>query len=321
MRTVVVSAYIGPLPGYFPLWLRSASHNPSVDFIVATDQPPPAPLPGNVRFASTTLSELAQIFGDHIDGPVALSQPYKLCDFKPLFWLLVPDLHGYDYWGFCDLDLVFGDIGQIIAQKAGQYDSLFSEGHLRLFRNTPDMRALFREVQDPVSWKTMLAQPEIYGLDEHHGINRILHDGTYSWFADPRMIADIDPGFRQMRRAPYRSNYRHQNFYWHDGRVYREWWAGGERNEEEFLYCHVQKRRMTMVTGCTTAPGFDIGPAAFVPRGTGGKRGRQEIATANPRHWPNRRELYLLAREARRRLLGRPPPFPALDRPDANGLG
>ena len=39
----------------------------------------------------------------------------KLCDYKPAYGLIFEDeLIGYDYWGFCDTDILLGDIYQFL---------------------------------------------------------------------------------------------------------------------------------------------------------------------------------------------------------------
>ena len=42
---------------------------------------------------------------------VTLDRPYKLCDFKPAYGFIFGEyLKEYDYWGHCDIDIVWGDL-------------------------------------------------------------------------------------------------------------------------------------------------------------------------------------------------------------------
>ena len=57
-----------------------------------------------------------------------VNSPYKLCDYKPVYGLIFDeDLQDYDFWGHCDVDLIFGDIRKFINlyKKRGIYASRF----------------------------------------------------------------------------------------------------------------------------------------------------------------------------------------------------
>lgn len=314
MKVLVITVYIGPLPGLMPLWLRSAGANPQIDFLVVTDQPAPANPPANVRFATTDLASLARKWTEYLGFDAALDRPYKLCDFKPLYWLLADQLDPYDYWGFCDLDVVFGNLGLITEGRLGKYHSIGSEGHFRLFRNDDFGRCCWKEVAEPFTWRQALSDPAIFGLDEHHGINRILLQPGRSWFTDPGLVADIDPGFRQVRLLPQFPNFRCQGFFWDNGAIYREAWTGGRRRLQEFAYIHLQKRKLAIDPAAVAAPAFDFDSDAIRPRpATAGSKAA--IAGRNPWHWPNFGEARIIARQWRRQLTGWQSPFAPVDNP------
>ena len=319
MRALIIAAYVGPLPELMGLWLRSAGRNPEFDFLVVSDQAAPADLPANVRFARQDLADMRQRF-DAVTGlQTALSVPYKLCDFKPLYWALADDLAAYDYWGFCDLDVVWGRLADLLPSDWGRYDALLAEGHLRLFSNSAAMRDLYRHPENPIDWRAALSELRIFGLDEHNGINRALaRDHTVSWYSDPTLIADIDPDFRQFRRLSELPNWRLQAFHWQDGRIFHEWVDKGRHCQQELLYIHLQKRKLEITPGCQSAPAFNIDPGGIVPRERGdGEAAR--IALRNPWYFPNISEARILLREWRRRLLGRAGHFGPIDRPSGEG--
>jgi hypothetical protein len=315
MKTLVITVYLGPLPALMPLWLRSAEANPAIDFLVITDQAAVPDGPANVRFQQSDLAALRASFARQLGFEPALDRPYKLCDFKPLFWMLAEDLGRYDYWGFCDLDLVFGDLGLILAGRLGHYDAIGSDGHFRLFRTNHFGRYCWQEVEQPFSWRAALSQPAIFGLDEHHGINRVLGNSGHSWFTDPGRVADIDPGFRQMRLLPGFRNYRHQAFYWENGKVRREAWHAGDRLVEEFAYIHLQKRRLAIDPAAVSAPAFNLDCDGIRPR-RGASDAPDAVAARNPWQWPNLGEARIIARQWRRQLTGWDSPFAPVDRPD-----
>lgn len=313
MKAIIISAYVGPLPLWFPLWARSAGCNPEVDFLIVSDQPVPEGLPANVAFRHATLAQLQHHWSEHCRIEVALESPYKLNDFKPLFWTLAPDIARYDYWGFCDLDLLFGDLTPIVDGLCGRYDMILSEGHLRFLRTGPVSQQAWQEIATPRTWRDILTDPVTFGMDEHRGINRVFASGVRSWFADPGMIADIHPHFRQFRRLAHLPNDRVQAFYWEDGRVYREFFRSGAYGREELLYIHFQKRRMAADPALVAAPAIDIGPHGFTLRDST-CTAKADLLRRNSPHFPDLRESGLLLRELRRRLTGKAPPFPAVRR-------
>lgn len=71
------------------------------------------------------------------DFNIALPSPYKLCDFRPIYGKLFQQyINGADFWGFGDIDLIYGDIRQFITENVLQnYDLISGWGHLTLVRN------------------------------------------------------------------------------------------------------------------------------------------------------------------------------------------
>ena len=119
----------GGLPDYFPFWLKTCAHNRDVDFLIFSDAPlPSCGVPDNVFHQQMQFEDFTRRIYRILPTEVRISQPYKLCDCKPMYGAaLEPELVGYDYWGFCDCDLLFGRL----------YDSLFpanaDEGFERIF--------------------------------------------------------------------------------------------------------------------------------------------------------------------------------------------
>ena len=70
-RICIISCYFGSLPQYFPLWLRSCSYNPDIDFLVFSDQNGGG-LPDNVRLVHTTLDRIRQRIEEILQMKVSL---------------------------------------------------------------------------------------------------------------------------------------------------------------------------------------------------------------------------------------------------------
>lgn len=156
MKSIVfISCYFGHFPWYFPYFLRSCEYNPSVSFIIITDNEAPADLPANVSFVNKTLDEISLTATQKLGFNVTIRDPYKLCDFKPVYGFLFPELiAGCDFWGHGDIDVIFGNIRRFITEEMlDEYDFIsvrhdYITGHFALFRNCGEMNTLFMQSRD-----------------------------------------------------------------------------------------------------------------------------------------------------------------------------
>jgi possible eps3O protein len=122
-------------------------------------------------------SELAQLGY----RKVCISWPYKLCDYKPTYgYLFEEDLRGYDYWGYIDCDLVFGNIRKFLQKiDFGQYDRVFRYGHFSMCRNREDINLLFTKATGKeINFRDIADSAFIHNFDES-GMNHIFIDNGY----------------------------------------------------------------------------------------------------------------------------------------------
>lgn len=111
-----MTVFFGPLPPWLPLTLHSMAANDGVDFVVVGDATPPAVLPPNVRFQTISYPSMQARLAQLTGRPVAYATTYKANDIKPLLPALYPDaVTGYRWWGWADLDVVFGDLRKYVA--------------------------------------------------------------------------------------------------------------------------------------------------------------------------------------------------------------
>ena len=116
-RLLVMTVFFGPLPPWLPLTLHSMEANAGVDFVVVGDAAAPAVLPTNVRFEHVTYTQMQQRLARLTGKPVAYKDTYKANDIKPLLPALYPEAFGgYEWWGWADLDVVFGDLLKFLAR-------------------------------------------------------------------------------------------------------------------------------------------------------------------------------------------------------------
>lgn len=72
-----------------------------------------------------------------IDFEICLESPYKLCDYKPTYGLAFKNwLKDYDFWGYCDLDVVFGNLRNYFTDEIlKDSDRCLENGHISLWKN------------------------------------------------------------------------------------------------------------------------------------------------------------------------------------------
>jgi hypothetical protein len=108
---VVLIVFFGPLPPWLPLTLHSMAANSRVDFVVVGDAAAPAVLPPNVRFERISYPRMQARLSELTGREVSYTSTYKANDIKPLLPALYPHLvAGHTWWGWADLDVVFGDL-------------------------------------------------------------------------------------------------------------------------------------------------------------------------------------------------------------------
>ncbi|QDV65126.1 DUF6625 family protein [Crateriforma conspicua] len=136
-KITIIVVYVGKLPQLFPFWLRSCEFNPSIEWIVFTDDKTEYKFPPNVHRELITFDQLKLRFQKIFPFKISLDHPYKLCDFKPVFGLAFEDyLVNSDFWGHTDVDLLYGNIRQYFTDSVlDSHDKCLGFGHLALFRN------------------------------------------------------------------------------------------------------------------------------------------------------------------------------------------
>lgn len=163
--------YFGELPWYFEYFIHSCKLNPTIDFILITDSNRKMKnLPDNFTIIKKTLKEIKQNGKKKLGFGICIDEPYKLCDFKPVYGYLFPEIiNGYDFWGHGDIDVIFGNIRNFVTDKILEDHDLicvrhdFLSGYFTLFRNAKKMNELFKHSKD---YKKVLTSCRHFCFDE-----------------------------------------------------------------------------------------------------------------------------------------------------------
>lgn len=156
-KIALINCFFGPLPWYFDFFLKSCSTNPTVDFIIFSDHSYDKILPENVKIISFSLHDFNELASQKLSIDIDVKTPYKLCDFKPAYGVVFSEyLKDYDFWGMCDIDIIFGSIRSFMTLEIlTEYDVIstrhdFVTGWFMLFRNKPEINNLFKKSKDYV---------------------------------------------------------------------------------------------------------------------------------------------------------------------------
>lgn len=238
----LVVPYFGERPPYLPLVVRSMACNPDVHWLLITDQPVPD-APPNVSVQLCGFRDLAARIQRHFDFEICLESPYKLCDFRPAFGEVFADeLTGFDFWGHCDLDVVFGRIRDHLPPEAFTFDKVLIQGNFALYRNTPEAAGWFRHEVGRISYRQVMTTPAAQHFDEMAGMHYVLGDlGVPYWQDD--VIFDLS--FHWYRtRAEHPRGRDPRRYAWEQGEVCEYRLDGADVVRRTALLVHLQKRTM-----------------------------------------------------------------------------
>jgi hypothetical protein len=168
-KIVMIVPYLGKWPFWFDAYLVSIAKNPTINWLFVTDCEIPVEFPSNVQFIPTNLNELNLKINAILETEVPLT-PRKLCDIRPAYGKIFQEyIKDYDFWGFCDVDIVWGDIRGFITQNVlKKFDIISSRknktsGHFTIFKNKGEINSLYKSIPE---FKEKLAMVKLQRMDE-----------------------------------------------------------------------------------------------------------------------------------------------------------
>mgnify|MGYP000610979778 FL=1 len=139
MKTICyIIPYFGKLPKNFALYLLGCAQNPTIDWKILTDDRTPYEFPTNVHVKYCNYEEVKQRIKAWFDFETVIDRPWRLSLFKPAYGeIFAEELSGYDFWGHCDIDLMWGNIRTFYSENnLNKYERLGFLGHSTLYKNT-----------------------------------------------------------------------------------------------------------------------------------------------------------------------------------------
>lgn len=281
-RIVILIAYFGRWPFWMDFYLESLRHNPTIDWRFYTDCGIPANAPPNATFIECDYQDYQADVGRSLGINFQPAGPYKLCDIKPAYgYIHQDDIVDYDFWGFGDIDIVYGDIMGFLDETMLQHQLIsFHQrrvsGHLTLLANTAFAREAFMQ---HANWREVFEQPGHTAFDEKEFSELFMrHKDWPRWLR--RAVYFRNP---YMRSACFNEAYSTSfgRVPWHDGSFNfpQRWrWREGVLNcdkpiDQVLPYLHFiewkklwdQRQEAELVHGdpSALADGFDITEQGF----------------------------------------------------------
>jgi len=167
IKVRVIIVHFGNLPAWFDIWLASAETNPKIEFHLLTDSCETGSR-NNIHFHAFSVEKFNELSFMKLHS-IVLDRPYKLCDFRPLYSELFKNvIADCDYWGWGDLDVLYGDILCELSESFGNFDYVSTgyqgeSGPLAFLRNSKEVGDAWRLIPDVID---KLASQKSYALDE-----------------------------------------------------------------------------------------------------------------------------------------------------------
>jgi hypothetical protein len=277
-KVIIIIPYFGELPRWFYLHLKTCMHNPEIDWLFFTDSKKIPENTKNIRFIHMTMENFNLLASKKLYLNIYIKFPFKINDFKPTYGAIFSDyIKDYQYWGFADIDLIYGDIMKFIKKGIENNSDIISvrkiylAGPFSLFKNSEKINRLYEKSRDYV--KVFQNVNKYYCFDEcnylcshlysggsiwdkkseiesiTHVIFKLLDKGLISYYSEKNMIAQDLNGWEK-------SNMK---YLWKDGRL-------EDMNGQEIMMYHFIELKRDKGTIFSIPKNANINKGFFITR-------------------------------------------------------
>ncbi len=268
-KIAIICPYFGKFPSNIELTLNSMGNNQFIDWFIFTDNSNNIKI--NEKFKNVNIINYTfDMFKELVKNKMStdIKNVYKICDYKPTFGFLFKDyIKEYEFWGFCDLDVIFGNLKLFFnEERLKKYYKIYDLGHLSIFKNCTETIEAFKEFNiNTLNYKNLFNSEYIFVLDEtyddlHQGINGILKNMKLDIYEDRTEFADIDIKYNNF----YPHNLKKCKYYYfiyNNNNLYLK-----KYNDDKFnykiAYIHLQQKKNIPVF-CDDYDHFMILPKGF----------------------------------------------------------
>src|SRR4030042_5646412 len=155
MKILIIVPFFGKCPKWIEPFLLSCKYNPAISWLIYTDFEKTVPYPNNIHFVNGSLSDFNRIASRKLKLNINISNPYKVCDLRPAFGVIFEDfLNNVDFWGYSDIDLIYGNIRSFIMDEILQSYEIIStreeylSGHFALYKNQDKINLIYQKCKN-----------------------------------------------------------------------------------------------------------------------------------------------------------------------------
>ena len=242
--------YFGRMPKNFGLWLIGCKANPTINWIIYTDDHTSYDYPENVKVIYTTYENIKVRIQNFYDFDVSFERPWRLALMKSAYGeIFYEDIKKFDFWGYCDVDLMWGNIRKFYTDDIlERYDRIGFQGHSTLMRNTEENNKIYRTiVPGEISYIDVFSGKSGYSFDEN-GMDTIYKYLRKEYYHETNFanLLKYNSGFFLYAMPKEDAiNNNHQIFTWQNGILLRHYIdKDGCIKEQEFCYIHFWCRPM-----------------------------------------------------------------------------
>lgn len=234
---------------YFSLWCNSASKSKICDFVIYSDQNIDVRY-DNIFIKSMTLKEFELLAQEKLCENYNVRNGYKVCNYRPAFGIIFSDLiKDYEYWGYCDMDVIFGNLDTFLCPILGKYDKYFQRGHMTIFKN--DFENNHRFLQKPKNkeffyfYDTISIDFNSY-FEECSVIGKLWEKNNYSSF-NSEIFEDLSYSDYCFKTTVGKFVDCRKIYEYDDGNLYVVYNDKDKIIKTPILYIHLQKRKMKVL--------------------------------------------------------------------------
>ena len=306
----LIIPYFGKLPKFFPYFLLTAKRNKKIDFLIYTDQNVDQLEilnAENIEFKTLSFDDLRKKVQSKFDFEISLKTPYKLCDYKVAYgFIFEEELKGYDYWGFCDTDVLLGDIYQFLEEHSffeNDYARYGLLGHLQIFKNSQEVNHVFMSGQGlnyRLDYHNVFTSEQNFIFDEAEGIQKLFEKLGLNQL---QLTCYHDIDIRHFSFKRYNEKEAQRYYYWSEKNGLESIEIKDKKLVVEHpLYAHFQKRTIE-------CPEFEVADSFYVIPNqlvVGDKISMQEIEelTNNKFYWEYVKSTFLKKFKKEKMTLG-----------------
>jgi hypothetical protein len=154
-RACLILPFFGKPPGWTEYFFKSLEYNTHYDWLIFTDIESFGKPYKNTRIIYTSLDDFGRLLTNKLKIKTRLQNPYKICDFKPAYGFVFSELlDKYEYWGYCDMDLILGNLDNFLLEYMDRGfdiispEKVFFPGHFCLFRNNEFVNKLYQSASN-----------------------------------------------------------------------------------------------------------------------------------------------------------------------------